>query len=276
MNLDTGELKRRLSYGVRRIGKMTLGAVAPAMGERLRRRYWKYRMRGVDEVLAIAQKKGDLRVLSGPFEGMRLASVYSGSSLLPKIVGSYEDELAAVVGAIVHGSYDCIVDIGSAEGYYAVGLSLLCPKARIVAYDINEAARKNLRELADLNDVADRIEIRAECSHASLAADIRGRSFVICDIEGAERELIDPARCPELASCEMLIELHTQGARDTPELVKSRFAHTHEVRSFFSRAKRVEDYPCIEFLPPHLRSVALDEMRIPGQEWIWLVPTTHP
>lgn len=235
----------------------------------MRRAYWKRRMQGVPDVLARFEEQGGLRVASGPFAGMQLAKVYSGSSLLPKVAGSYEDEVTPAIEAIVAGDYDTIIDIGSAEGYYAVGLARACPKARIVAYDCVEKAREALKDLADVNGVADRIEICGDCTLESLKEAVKGETFVICDIEGAERELMDPEKCPPLAACDLLVEMHVQDAKDTADVIRARFAATHEMESFLSKIKDPAEYPALEFLPANLRAVTLDEMRLPGQEWVW-------
>lgn len=70
----------------------------------------------------------------GPFAGMKYINKAHGSSLTPKIIGTYERELHPFIYEIADKQYDCIVDVGSAEGYYAVGLAYLYHKKRTVAF----------------------------------------------------------------------------------------------------------------------------------------------
>jgi hypothetical protein len=63
-------------------------------------------------------------VLHGPFEGM----IYPATSLhdrnsVPKILGSYECELHDVIDSALRKKYYLAIDVGSAEGYYAVGFA---------------------------------------------------------------------------------------------------------------------------------------------------------
>jgi hypothetical protein len=82
-------------------------------------------------------------VLSGPFKGMKYPNLEAfGSCIYPKILGSYERELHDTLNSISNTRYSEIIDVGCAEGYYAVGLSLQHPEARVYAYDIDETARR--------------------------------------------------------------------------------------------------------------------------------------
>ena len=86
-----------------------------------------------------------------------------GSALIPKIVGSYESELHQIIGKICNTDYSEIVDIGCAEGYYAVGLAMRIPTARVYAYDINAKAIDLCRQMAQINNVADRVTTGSFC-----------------------------------------------------------------------------------------------------------------
>ena len=76
-----------------------------------------------------------------------------GSTLLPKLVGSYEYELNEVFEEFKNISSNNIVDICSAEGYYAVGFALNFKFKKIIAFDISKKARSLLKKMAKLNDV---------------------------------------------------------------------------------------------------------------------------
>ena len=63
------------------------------------------------------------KVAAGPFAGMRYITRSCGSKLAPKVIGCYERELHPAIENAIRGDYQRIIDIGCAEGYYAVGLA---------------------------------------------------------------------------------------------------------------------------------------------------------
>lgn len=61
----------------------------------------------------------DSVVKSGPFAGLRYPSITSyGSAIYPKLIGTYESELFCDINNLMKDTYDSIIDIGFAEGYY--------------------------------------------------------------------------------------------------------------------------------------------------------------
>ena len=69
----------------------------------------------------------------------------------------------------------------------------------------------------------------AECGAAELTALAGRRVLVICDIEGGERELLDPEQIPALKGFDILVELHGNVDKALPEKIISRFAESHEI-----------------------------------------------
>ena len=106
----------------------------------------------------------DLTVLAGPFVGMKYTSHQAfGSTLLPKLLGSYESELHGVLEEMLINNYASVVDIGCAEGYYAVGLGLRLPEAEVYAFDTAIEARQSCCALAKLNRLDNRVHIGGFC-----------------------------------------------------------------------------------------------------------------
>src|SRR5512140_2013789 len=64
-----------------------------------------------------------LEVLSGPFKGMRYGDFSYNSALIPKLLGTYEADLHNWVGEALATGYDAVINVGCAEGYYAVGFA---------------------------------------------------------------------------------------------------------------------------------------------------------
>jgi hypothetical protein len=150
----------------------------------------------------------DYTVQDGPFRGMR----YTRSAVMthhatPNLLGTYERQLYPFLTEAALRS-DLIVDIGAAEGYYAVGLARLTGKP-VVAFDVNGSERQMIKEMAALNQVSSLVTISGWCSSAKLVDLVQGkRALVFSDIEGGEFSLFIPDVVEALRSCDVFIELH--------------------------------------------------------------------
>jgi hypothetical protein len=109
-------------------------------------------------------------------------------SLTAKLVGSYEvEERHPFLERMIAASPPTFIDIGSAEGPYAVGVALKCPATTVHAFDVdNKVARRRCRELAAHNEVLERVFVHARCSGATFAEPPPRGGFVVSDCEGAE------------------------------------------------------------------------------------------
>ena len=79
-----------------------------------------------------------------------------------------------------------MIDVGCAEGYYAVGLARMMPGVTVHAFDSQAKARAACAELAARNGVADRIVIGERFEPDGFEAFKGRRCLVLVDIEGAE------------------------------------------------------------------------------------------
>jgi hypothetical protein len=133
----------------------------------------------------------NLTVQNGPFAGMRYPKAASiGSALVPKLIGCYEKELHTVIEEICATDYTSIVDVGCAEGYYAIGLGMRLSNASVMAFDTNEEAIALCNEMARLNNVSSRLITGGFCSDLLLSRlPLGDRSLIICDCEGYELTL---------------------------------------------------------------------------------------
>src|SRR5688572_29053294 len=130
---------------------------------------------------------GRIQVLSGPFEGMEYYNKIIWGPVTGKWIGCYEEELSGVIRDILASDYDTLIDVGAAEGYYAVGFAWKLPTAKVISYDIDPIARRRQRQLAKLNGV-ENLDVLKYCSHEELARRITRRCFVMSDVEGFELE----------------------------------------------------------------------------------------
>lgn len=217
-----------------------------------------------------------IMVQSGPFKGMRYLDETVWGSITPKWLGSYEAELHPIIARIVEHSYDTIIDVGCAEGYYAVGLAVVIPAAKVYAFDTDFISRAQVRRLATLNCVRDRLQIRAACNHSDLDTLSRGETLVVCDTEGFETQLLDPEIASSLRHDDILVEVHetSDSSLEVERLLQSRFAESHHIqRAVASNRNSWIEQNGQRFSPTisqeDLRE-ATEENRTSGRVWLWL------
>lgn len=208
-------------------------------------------------------------IAAGPFRGMRYITRSCGSSLAPKVIGCYERELHSAIEGVIAGDYERVIDVGCAEGYYAVGLAWR-KRVPVVAFDTSAEARACLGELAKLNEVEALIDARELCTAEELQAFASERVFLICDIEGAEGELLDPGKAPALRHFDLLVEVHDgTGSEHLHDLLVARFEPTHAIETISYQGRSEADAGSISWVnSPEFRRSAVDEKRQLGLEWL--------
>lgn len=227
---------------------------------------------------ALARNRTGQRVVSGPFKGMRYVDRSVGSTYVPKLLGIYERELAAVVEEIIASKPSLIVDVGAAEGYYAVGLASRLPNTRMIAFEMTADGRAAIGEMAAANEVTDRVIVLGTCEPEGLDAVIAGTSgtVVIMDVEGYEDVLLDPVKVPALASATFLLELHEFAVPGIGETIARRFEKTHDLQHIWAEGRSRADFPwrtaVTSLLPASYIDGAVSEMRPERMSWYYATP----
>lgn len=200
---------------------------------------------------------------------------WGGGSVGPKILGTYESELHEALGKAIFDRPDVIIDVGCAEGYYAIGLARYGQKIPVIAYDINPNARAVCSEMAVENGVPALVDVRGECDHGALQQALEGkRGFVLCDCEGYERILLDIERVPALANATLLVELH-DWLTDTPDLpahYKAMLADTHYIEIIPQQGRNPHAIPELAALNELDRYMLVSEFRNLAMRWMFAIP----
>lgn len=171
-------------------------------------------------------------VLSGPFKDMNYGDTKAFcSALYPKLLGTYEFELAGTITAAIARKYKTLVDVGAADGYYAVGFAFKDPQMKVIAFEMDSRARTELVNLAEINGVAGRIQIRGKCEPADLLALDAERGLMIMDCEGYEEQLLTQDIIRHFKEWDFIIETHDGFSPEITTRLTSRFEETHEVIS---------------------------------------------
>jgi hypothetical protein len=170
-------------------------------------------------------------VLHGPFKGMKYIKTSVGSTLLPKLVGSYENELNHVIESYKMHQFNNIIDIGSAEGYYAVGFALNFKFKKIYTFDISIKARKLLKKMSDINEVFDKISVNSICTPEILLKIDLNNSLILSDCEGYEKDLfLNLEVFKKLNNTFLIIESHDFIDQNISINIISLYSKTHNIR----------------------------------------------
>jgi hypothetical protein len=220
-----------------------------------------------------------LQVFSGPFNGLKYIANAHGSTLGPKLLGSYEIELETEINALISKNPPLIIDVGAAEGYYAVGLAYRLPESKIIAFEASERGRILLGDLARLNQVHHQIEIHGLCDKSTFIEVISNNhiSTIIMDIEGGEDELLCEETTVLLKSTSLIVEIHEFIRAGVGARIKQRFSKTHSLLEITASPRRISDVRQLLLRPIVwiLRLLGRDylsERRPPNMSWLILKP----
>lgn len=212
------------------------------------------------------------RVLSGPFAGMILPrqASWGDGDRGPKLLGCYEAELHPVIEAWRSDAFSAIVNIGCAEGYYAVGLARLFPTLPVFAFDIDANAQAVCREAGVENGVSDRLSVAGRCDPATLQTLLADEvhPLLVVDCEGYELDLIVPAEIAALARCSLIIEVHDFIDRSIGKTLLNRLTPTHELAAIMEGGRNPNAFPALHGLPNLERWLMVDEGRPETMSWI--------
>lgn len=213
-----------------------------------------------------------LTVRSGPFAGMNLEGACS--PLGPKVLGTYEMELWTLIESIARSRVQHVVNVGAADGFYAVGFLRHLPTARATAFEMLSSHHDHAETLARANGVRDRLAIHGTCDRSSLSSALNRdeRTLVIMDVEGAERDLLDVASASGLRYAQILVEVHDFVDPTISRLLRDRFQATHDLTVYRSRQRTVDDLPPVPGVGVQALLRLADEGRPSQMEWFWLVP----
>jgi precorrin-6B methylase 2 len=185
-------------------------------------------------------------VTDGIFEGLLLLSdnMYAGV-ILPTLTGCYEAELNPIFNKIIQKKYHNIINIGCAEGYYAVGLALKMPNTKVFAYDTEQVAQYECSQNATINKVTDRVIVKGFFAPEDFKNLSKTETnLVFTDCEGYEKMLFTAETVKHLRTTDVLVEIHDFVDATISQQMKTVFAETHdcEVVKYITDKERFATY----------------------------------
>ncbi len=216
----------------------------------------------------------DGKVKYGPLKGLQLniddmnwSKVDAGSIIL----GLYEYEVLLELERL---SKKCSIfcDVGAGDGILAVGLlnSKLFKEA--TCFEIDERARKNIRNLAINNNVSQHIEILERANHKSLSSlDINWeKTLILIDIEGEEFNLLDNKMLDSLRGATLIIEIHdeyTESPEKHRDELREKLSNFYDIKTISTSSRDLSGISEIRLLHDNERWLLCSEGRGWMMDW---------
>lgn len=224
------------------------------------------------ELTPYVYQKTNGKVLTGPFAGMVIVprTAYKDGLTTSKLLGLYEDELHDWVYDSVASKPDLVLNIGCAEGYYAVGFSRLLPNVAAIAIDINPKCNAVVGEniMANVINGLDVHVQRTTCEWLENRLILTERPMIVMDCQGTEMELLDPGCVPSLAKTRVIVECYNESA---DALIK-RFSSTHTIERTESQYKDPYQFDFLRALSDSDKWCLVSEDRPTSATWLYMVP----
>jgi glycosyltransferase involved in cell wall biosynthesis len=237
---------------------------------RIKRRISKYRHVQRDATRTLLRQSGDC-IIGGPFRGLQYTPATASECCAHVLLGTYEKELHATIENAIGSEYDTVVDIGVSGGYYLCGFAKRVPLGHIIGFEADISKHPGILKLAASNGLADRVSLCGICTAESLREALNGcrRCLIVCDVDGAEIEILDLGIVPELSVVDIIVETHDLLRPGITNVLQRRFAASHEICQIDSRPRTTNDLPNGVDLGT-LALPAMDEFRGGPQSWLWM------
>ena len=214
-------------------------------------------------------------VMQGPLAGMDFLAQSAEGCHIAKLLGCYEQPLQPFIEQAITNAYPTILNIGCAEGYYAVGMARRMPNTKVLAFDLNPNAQKVCINLAQKNSVDDRVMVGALFKPEDFANYANQKLLVLCDIEGAEKDLLDPEMAPALKGMDLIVESHECLIPGITQALINRFKASHQITLVQDNGQRQ-----IKDAPQWFNNFAHLDQLLATWEWRsgptpWLVMNAH-
>jgi hypothetical protein len=211
-------------------------------------------------------------VLRGPFRGLHYPA--HGDAAAGKLVGSYECELHPWFAEALEQRPRSFVDLGAADGYYAVGVGRASPTTTVHAFELAPSLRRRMRMLAAANGVELSVHGRATARRvARLPLD---GALVLADLEGSEIAVLRPPLIDKLRSAVVIVELHERSVPNILSVLRSRLHATHTVDVVSIAERDPGCFPELAVLGGEAPRELNEWMRTDGRRFARFVPRAEP
>lgn len=227
----------------------------------------------------ILEEKYDHVVAYGPFKGMKLSDDiwWSRNDRITQTLGIYEEHVVERLKEFSAQGVRRFIDIGAADGYFAIGMAFSKIYSKVVAYEIETIGQKRITENAAINRCEDLVSVFGEANYSSLknllSEDLK--SSILVDIEGAEYQLLDEETLSLMSNCYLICELHPWVVDDGYQLQRKlieRAKKNFNVELIKRECYAPNIFPELDDLSDEERLIAVGEGRGRNMQWLVLTP----
>jgi hypothetical protein len=233
------------------------------------------------ELSKILQKDSDGTVSYGPFKGLKLQedAWWGRTEIASILLGLYEKEILDALISIP-STHRTFIDLGAADGYYGIGVLINNMFQASHCYEISELGRSTIRANAELNNVEDRVRIHGIAKpdfYSGLKAEgvDLAKCVLLCDIEGAEFDLLCDDTFEAFQGSIILIEIHDflvgDGLSKLQKLKQSANRY-FSVIELTTGARDLSGYPVLKTFHDNDRWLICSEGRAQLMTWLKLEP----
>ena len=192
-------------------------------------------------------------------------------------LGFYEKEILDIINGFAENEFDTFVDIGAADGYYAVGMLVSKTVKRAFCFEASEIGHAIIKENFELNGSLGQIEVLGRASNNSLqsltSVDYT-KAIILIDIEGAELEVVDANFLSQARGANIIIEVHNWANQFSDKYEKMLRAidkdfHIHVIEPVERPTKSM---PILRSFSDENRALIASEGRPCLMRFIWLKP----
>ena len=216
-------------------------------------------------------------VKAGPFKGLKMTGSgnTSAGTLGAKIFGLYEQEVIREL----QGLLPCatLVNFGAADGHFPLGLLKAGLVDQAICFEMSAEGQREIAENATVNGLSDRVVIQGAVVggvHDTLAAlgVLPSQTLILCDIEGAEFEVLSDAFFAWAKGAQLVVELHDRlmgdGSLAPREALIARLPKDAQHRILKGQPKDWRDIAEIEALSDNDRQLICSDGRKVLGEWL--------
>ena len=214
-------------------------------------------------------------VQQGPFKGMLINDdqFWGQGDKSSKILGIYEKEIQDLMVEIQEeNNYSTFIDVGGADGYFAVGALINDLFNECHVFEISKKGRDSLKNNASKNNLNEAIKIHGKATREELLK-IKNlkNSLILCDIEGGEYELFGEKLVSEIYPSSIIIEIHNYNKFSLEKFEKI-FSELYVLNKIFQKPRSIGEFKELEKFNDNNRSLIISEGRSYIQEWWYLSP----
>jgi len=223
----------------------------------------------------------DNTVAYGPFKGLVLSdtSWWGAADRGSMLLGFYEKEVLDSLEAFSKDR-DTFIDIGAADGYYAIGAVASGLFSKSFCFELSEEGQAAIAKNAERNSAAGKVQIFGEAREGfvsgiteKFAIDL-GKTVFLFDIEGAEFHVVNETFLQEVRHAALIIEIHDweapprSGVNELVNLAEKYF----DVSWLTMGARDLSGFTELQEWPDDDRWILCSESRKKLMRWLVLTP----